>query len=165
MYSEREINCKMKIFLICVTLFLGIINSTYGNSDLVEKQRDWFIDSYNYGKSGNMPFIRVLATRWIHPTLVRLATGEKMTDTVNGFRAIRISLIRSLWSDLQQQWLNKYELETYLLYKSIDKGFRVTEAPVTKIYPHHSLGYTKVRIKDWWSIIRPLLLLKLKLRR
>lgn len=118
------------------------------------------------GVSGNMPFIRVLATRWIHPILFQLVTGKKMTDTTNGFRAMRISLIRALWSDLQQQWLDKYELEPYLLYKSILKGFRVTESPVTKIYPDHGLGYTKMRsFKDWWSILRPLFLLKLKLRR
>ncbi len=43
----------MKIFLICATLFLGIINSTYGNSYSAEKQKNWFIDSYNYGKEGN----------------------------------------------------------------------------------------------------------------
>lgn len=116
--------------------------------------------------SGNMPFTRVLATRWIHPILFSLTAGKKMTDTTNGFRAIRISLIRSMWPDLQQRWLDKYELEPYMLHQSIRGGFRVTEAPVTKIYPDHNLGYTKMQgLNDLWSILRPIFLLGLKLRR
>lgn len=131
------------------------------NYDLVQGSR--YLAS---GAAGNMPFTRVLATRWIHPFLFSLATGKKMTDTTNGFRAIRVTLIRSLWSDLNQAWLNRYELEPYLLYKSLREGYRVTEAPVTKIYPAHSLGYTKMNgFKDLWSILRPIFLLKLNLRR
>jgi glycosyltransferase involved in cell wall biosynthesis len=116
------------------------------------------------GAYGNMPFKRILATRCIHPMLFRLATGKKMTDTTNGFRSIRMSLIRALWPDLQQQWLNTYDLEPYILYRSLQE-FRVTEAPVIKIYPDYSLGYSKLSFKHWWSIVRPIFLLKLGLRR
>ncbi|MBI4843172.1 MAG: glycosyltransferase family 2 protein [Nitrospirae bacterium] len=130
-------------------------------NDLVQGSR--YLSS---GSSGNMPLMRIIATRWVHPLLFTLASGKKMTDTTNGFRAVRVSLLRALWPDLQQDWLDKYELEPYLLYKSIREGYKVAEAPVTKIYPDHKLGYTKFSgLGDFWSIMRPLFLLKLKLRR
>jgi len=38
--------------------------------------------------------------------------------------------------------------------------------PVTKVYPPRHLGQTKMRpVKDWWSILRPLLYVGLGLRR
>jgi len=39
----------------------------------------------------------------------------------------------------------RYELEPYLLLKTIRLGYRHGEVPVTKIYPKHELGYTKMR--------------------
>ena len=45
-------------------------------------------------------------------------------------------------------------------------GYRVKEVPVTKIYPTHELGYTKMKpITGWWSILRPLFLLGLHIKR
>jgi dolichol-phosphate mannosyltransferase len=40
------------------------------------------------------------------------------------------------------------------------------EVAVTKIYPPHTLGYTKMRPGiDWWSIIRPVVYLGLGLKK
>ena len=65
----------------------------------------------------------------------------------------------------QQDWLNKYELEPYLLYKVITLGYKHTEVPVTKIYPPKNLGYTKMRaVTGWWSILRPLVYLALGIK-
>ena len=37
--------------------------------------------------------------------------------------------------------------------------------PVTKIYPPHELGYSKMRpFVDWWSILRPVVYLGLGLK-
>jgi len=37
---------------------------------------------------------------------------------------------------------------------------------VTKIYPPHEHGYTKMRpVVDWWSILRPVVYLGLGLRK
>ena len=45
-------------------------------------------------------------------------------------------------------------------------GYRVMEVPVTKTYPRHELGYTKMRpIIDWWSILRPVVYLGLGLKK
>ena len=50
--------------------------------------------------------------------------------------------------------------------KAITLGYRHVEVPVTKLYPDHQIGYTKMRpILDWWSIIRPIVYLGLGLRK
>ena len=67
--------------------------------------------------------------------------------------------------DLNQEWLYDYEVESYLFFRSIMLGYRVTEAPVTKLYPA-SGSYTKMRaFSGWWSHFRPALLLALRLRK
>ena len=118
------------------------------------------------GQWGQMPFYRLIATRYVHPWLLSLVARRRLTDTTNGFRAIHLSLFDDPRIDVQQPWLGKYELEPYLLCKTIRCGHGMCEVPVTKIYPAHQLGYTKMRpITDWWSILRPVFLLGLGLRR
>lgn len=117
------------------------------------------------GVIGGMPFYRKLATR-LHPWLMTLFTGRRWTDTTNGFRAIRLSLFDDSRINIEQEWLDHYELEPYILYKAVRTGHRVTEVPVTKIYPPKELGYTKMKpVTGWWSILRPIFLLGLGLRR
>jgi dolichol-phosphate mannosyltransferase len=118
------------------------------------------------GDFGNMPFYRRIATQWVHPILFSLVTGRRITDSTNGFRAFRLSLFDDKRIDITQGWLNAYELEPYIFFKAIRLGYRVTEVPVTKIYPPHELGYTKMTpIIGWWSILRPILLLGLGLKK
>lgn len=114
---------------------------------------------------GDMPLYRKLATR-LHPILMSFITGNKVTDSTNGFRAFRLSLFDNEEIRIDQAWLDHYELEPYLLYKAIVLGYRFKEAPVTKVYPPQRLGYTKMRpILGWWSILKPLVYLGLKLKR
>lgn len=114
---------------------------------------------------GDMPLYRKLATR-LHPILMSFITGNKVTDSTNGFRAFRLSLFDNEEIRIDQAWLDHYELEPYLLYKAIVLGYRFKEAPVTKVYPPQRLGYTKMRpIVGWWSILKPLVYLGLKLKR
>jgi dolichol-phosphate mannosyltransferase len=117
------------------------------------------------GKWGNMPLYRIIATR-LHPLLFSLVSGRRVTDSTNGFRAFRTSLFQDKRIDLRQTWLDEYELEPYLYFKVLRCGYRATEVPVTKIYPPKALGYTKMKpISGWWSILRPLFLLGLGLKR
>ena len=89
-----------------------------------------------------------------------------MTDTTNGFRAARTKLLADQNLNLDQPWLDEYELEVYLLYKATKLGYRVVEVPVTKRYPPKELGQTKMKpITGWWSILRPLFLLGLRLKK
>lgn len=116
-------------------------------------------------RGGNMPLYRRLATR-LHPLLFSIGSLRKVTDSTNGFRAIRLSLFDDPRINLDQAWLDHYELEPYIMFKAIRLGFRFTEVPVTKIYPPKELGYTKMKpITGWWSILRPIFLLALGLRR
>lgn len=114
---------------------------------------------------GDMPFYRKVATR-IHPWLMSRITGTKVTDSTNGFRAFRLAILEDERIDIDQTWLDRYELEPYLMYKAITLGYKFTEAPVTKVYPPRRYGYTKMRpVIGWWSILRPLVLLGLGLKK
>src|SRR5215831_3853022 len=118
------------------------------------------------GGFGNMPAYRVLGTRVIHPAIFSMAARKRVTESTNGFRAFRTKLLRDPRIDWRQGWLDRYELEPYVLLKTIRLGYRHMEVPVTKIYPPHQLGYTKMRPGiDWWSIIRPIVYLGLGLRK
>ncbi|MBF0512346.1 MAG: glycosyltransferase family 2 protein [Candidatus Omnitrophica bacterium] len=118
------------------------------------------------GAGGQMPFYRKLATR-LHPMVFSLFTGRRLTDTTNGFRAIRLSIFDDTRIDLNQKWLDTYELEPYILWKVITLGYKFKEVFVTKIYPaQKSGGYTKmVPIISWWSILKPLFYLRLGIKR
>ena len=132
-----------------------------GRADLVQGSR-WLNDSTDFGA---MPLYRKLATR-LHPFIFRLISSAKLTDTTNGFRAATSSLLADPRLALDQDWLDEYELEVYLLYKASKLGYKVTEVGVTKRYPPKQLGQTKMKpIVGWWSILRPLLLLGLGIKK
>lgn len=117
------------------------------------------------GGHGRMPLYRRVATR-LHPFLFSIATRKWVTESTNGFRAIRTRLLRDKRIDWRQAWLDKYELEPYLLFKAIRLGYRHTEVPVVKIYPPKRLGYTKMKpLTGWWSILRPIFYLALCIRK
>jgi dolichol-phosphate mannosyltransferase len=118
------------------------------------------------GYYGETPFYRVIATRFVHPWTFLLVTGYSLTESTNGFRAFRTELLRDPRINWRQDWLRNYELEPYLLYHAVRLGYRHTEVPVSKIYPPKSSGYTKMKpITGWWSMIKPLLVLGMGLKR
>lgn len=132
-----------------------------GEADFVQGSR--FLSG---GAFGNMPVYRVVGTRIIHPLLFSLAAGKRVTESTNGFRAFRTSLLRDPRIDWRQEWLDRYELEPYLLLKAITLGYRHCEVPATKIYPRRELGYTKMRpLVDWWGILRPVVYLGLGIKK
>ena len=131
-----------------------------GEADFVQGSR--FLPGGNFG---NTPAYRVVATRVVHPVLFSLIVGKKLTETTNGFRAFRTSILRDPRIDWRQPWLDQYELEPYLLYKTIRLGYRHTEVPVSKIYPPHKEGYTKMKpFTGWWSMLRPIVYLAFRLK-
>ncbi len=118
------------------------------------------------GSGGDMPFYRKLATR-LHPFVFSLLTGRKVTDTTNGFRAIKLSIFNDPRINLDQEWLNTYELEPYILWKAATLKLKYKEVFVTKIYPPKTMGgYTKmIPFLSWWSILKPLFYLKLGIKK
>jgi dolichol-phosphate mannosyltransferase len=119
------------------------------------------------GKSENLPlFRRVMVPA--SALLYRLLTGFPGTDALNGFRAYRLCLLNDPRINIWQDWLDSYELEMYLHYKALTLGYKVKEVPVTKSYKHFRNGaaYSHIRpFVDWWSIIRPIVYLALRLRK
>jgi len=131
-----------------------------GKADFVQGSR--FAEG---GHWGNMPGYRVIGTRVIHPLALSIVAGKRVTESTNGFRAFRTEILRDPRVDWRQPWLDRYQLEPYLLLKAIKLGYRHCEVGVTKIYPNHELGYTKMRpFTDWWSIMQPIVYLGLHLK-
>jgi dolichol-phosphate mannosyltransferase len=114
---------------------------------------------------GHMPLYRKLATR-LHPLLFSLVAGRYVTESTNGFRAVRREVLEDGRMDLDQAWLDQYELEPYLYIKTIRLGYATAEVPVSKVYPPKHLGQTKMKpITGWWSMLRPLVYMGLRIKR
>ena len=133
-----------------------------GEADLVQGSR--YMEG---GEFLRMPLRRRLGTR-AYTFLFSLFCRRRITDASSGFRAIRLSLFEDKRIDLWQDWLDRYELEPYLLFKTLRLGHRVVEVPVTIEYPEENDGiaFTKMRaLVDWWKIFRPVVFLALGLKR
>jgi dolichol-phosphate mannosyltransferase len=114
---------------------------------------------------GPMPAYRKVATR-VHPLLFSLAARKFVTESTNGFRAVHRTVLTDPRLNLDQSWLDEYELEPYLYLRTIQLGFSTAEVPVTKVYPPKKLGQTKMKpLVGWWSILRPLVYVGLGLKK
>lgn len=132
----------------------------------IDAGRAEFVQGSRYlrgGKRVRHPLSRTLMT-WAYSKLFTVMSFHRVTDGTNGFRAFLTSTAMAL--PLDQPWLNRYELEPYLYWRCLARGVAM-EVPVTKVYPaERKIGYTKMRpFRDWWRIFRPLLLLRLGVRR
>jgi dolichol-phosphate mannosyltransferase len=113
------------------------------------------------GYSGGLPAHRLFAIR-LFTWVFSLFLQRRFTDCTNGFRAYRTTILcdsRIRWA---QDWLgHSYEIEFYLHYKVVSLGYRLKEVPVSKIYRLASDGsYSKVRLKDWVTNLKPLFWLR-----
>lgn len=118
------------------------------------------------GSHRNMPFYRIFATRYVHPWIFSALAGKRVTETTNGFRAIRTRVLRDERIRWEQDWLDQYELEQYVHFKVVRLGYRRAEVPVSKIYPARGRDYTKVKpLIGWWSMLKPILYLGFGIRK
>jgi dolichol-phosphate mannosyltransferase len=118
------------------------------------------------GRYDNTPSYRIFATKFLHPSVVFLTTGRRLTDTSTGFRAIRTSFFKDPRVQVEQDWLEEYDCEMYILYKAITLSYKVTEVPASKIYPPWELSYTKMKpISGWWKMLRAFFYLRLGIKR
>jgi dolichol-phosphate mannosyltransferase len=120
----------------------------------------------NGGKHVKNPFLRRTFSR-LFPYVWTMLTNHRCTDVTNGFRAYRLSLFEDKRININQSWLDDYELEYYIHYKVLTLGYCVKEVPVSKIYPYwHKGGYTNISpLRDWWKIVGPLIYLKLGVKK
>ena len=101
----------------------------------------------------------------LYSAVFSVLAWKRITDATNGFRILRADILRDPALDLDQAWLTSYDLEPYVLYKAIRRGYRVIEVPCTVRY-HAREGYTKMRgVGDWWRLFRPAILLRFGVKR
>jgi dolichol-phosphate mannosyltransferase len=125
-----------------------------GNLDYVQGSR-WMRGGHVVGATGG----RGAGTR-LYSLVFSILVFHRITDATNGFRVFRSTILDDPSIDIDQAWLSSYELEPYLLYRTIRGHYRVVEHPVTVRY--HAEGFTKMRgLRDWWRLFRPALLLRL----
>jgi dolichol-phosphate mannosyltransferase len=113
------------------------------------------------GRSEGLPGHRSIAIR-VFTWTFSLLLMHRYTDCTNGFRAYRTSILRDERIRWAQDWLgHSYEVEFYLHYKVAQLGYRVKEVPVSKVYRRAADGtYTKVRLRDWLTNLKPLFYLR-----
>jgi len=137
-------------------------------SPLLAGKADYVTGSRFYpgGASPGLPPFRRLVIplySWFSTLFLR----RHFTDITCGFRAYRLSLLESTGMDLDQAWLDGYELEYYLHYYCVRKKGRIVEVPVTISYSHLP-GHRQTKIVPWvhwWRILRPFILLSLGIKR
>jgi dolichol-phosphate mannosyltransferase len=129
------------------------------NADYVQGSR-WVRGGRVRGATGG----RSLGTR-LYSLVFSLLVFRRITDATNGFRILRSSILADPRIDIDQAWLDSYDLEPYVLYKTIRRGYRVIEYPCTVVY-HAKEGYTHMRgLRDWWRLFRPAILLRTRVKR
>jgi len=126
-----------------------------------------FVQGSRYKKGGKferMPVHRIIGTK-LYSILFSIISHTSISDASSGFRAFKISILNDKKINLWQEWLNKYELEPYLLYKVLQLKYKFKEVPVTIQYPY-SKPYTKMKkVKGWWSITKPIIYLSLGIKK
>lgn len=117
------------------------------------------------GKSENLPFIRKIITKTF-PLIWSILNKIKYTEITNGFRAYKLSIFKYRNINIWQDWLDWYQMEYYIHYKVTTGDYKFIEVPVSKIYSKDNPGkHSKIRWKDGWQIISPLLYLKSGIRK
>lgn len=131
-----------------------------GQADYVQGSR--FLPG---GHSGGLPPHRLYAMR-MFTWVFSLFLMRRFSDCTNGFRAYRTQILKDQRIRWAQEWLgHSYEIEFYMHYKVVSLGYRLKEVPVSKVYRLASDGsYSKVRVKDWFTNLKPLFLLRFGIR-
>lgn len=125
-----------------------------GRADLVQGSR--FVPG---GQHVGMPVRRLLGQH-AYSAVFSALLGHRITDASSGIRAFFVSVAHHPQIDLSQPWLDRYELEPYLLYRAVQVGLRVVEVPMLAVYPKERADYTRMRPGiDWWHLSHPLVVL------
>ena len=129
-----------------------------GDVDLVRGSRHM-----RGGGHVNIPWHRLFLIQ-VFTVLFSTLAGRWVTDATGGFQAYRLKILDDPRVNLQQAWLGRYEVETYLFAKTLLCGYRWKEVPVHITYGRRG-PYTRARpIVDWWGYFRPIVLLRLGLK-
>lgn len=135
---------------------------------IINNEADYVTGS-RYIKGGSSPGLSLFRQFGI-PTLsvfYSFLFGRKFSDISCGFRSYKIDFLFSNEVDINQSWLNRYEMEYYIHFWACKKKLRIKEVPVTILYNHLKIGRkSKIRpLIGWWSILRPLFYLKFGIKK
>lgn len=103
------------------------------------------------GHHENTPPLRYVAVRLLHAPMISLAAGFHYTDTTNGFRAYSARLLQDPVIDVFRPCFDRYQLHYHLAIEAARQGYRVTELPVSRVYP--KTGKTPTKIKGFGGLI------------
>jgi dolichol-phosphate mannosyltransferase len=120
------------------------------------------------GASPNLPTFRRRAIPLVNG-LVKLATGQAISDATCGYRAFRVDIFQRAQFDWQAEWLWTYAWEPYVYGKVlVSRGpgrVRWSEVPITMRYPAQGKRYTKIKPGlDWLKMIYPFFWARLERR-
>src|SRR6266545_4000899 len=123
------------------------------------------LDVLRNGEGPKADVVVVMAANGKHdPDQIIDPLRPKITDATGGYQAYRLSVLDDPTIDLHQPWLGRYEVETYLMAKTLLRGYKWKEVPVNITYPETGT-YTRARaIVDWWGYFRPIVLVRLGLK-
>jgi len=128
---------------------------------ILEDQADYVTGSryLEGGTAPNLPAFRRRAIPVVNG-LVRLATGQTVTDATCGYRAFRVDIFKQARFDWKAEWLWTYAWEPYVYGKVLSSrgpaSVRWTEVPITMRYPKQGKRYTKIKPGlDWLKMIYP----------
>lgn len=91
---------------------------------LVDDEADFVVASRRLGVDETADSYRKLGVKWFS-WLMNLLMGSHLTDTSNGYRALRVSLLSDVAPRLEQDQYQTAEL----LITAMSRGWRVTERP------------------------------------
>jgi len=113
-----------------------------------------YVQGSRFAKGGtelNTPWDRKIAAALLHAPLISLAAGFRYTDTTNGFRALNRRVALDPRLQLFRDVFQSYEMHSYMAVRIPRLGFRVTELPVTRVYPK---GATPSKIRGMGGRLR-----------
>ncbi len=121
---------------------------------LLRKECDVVIGSRIIGRTESYSKVRALGIR-IFNFVIRIFTGEKITDCSSGFRAFNYSALTLL--DLKEEQYHTSEL----IIEAVKKGLKIKEVPIT-LYKRkygkskkgkdiiYGMNFARTIIKAWW---------------
>lgn len=108
------------------------------------------------GVAENTPKFRDVAIRFVHAPMLSAASGFNWTDTTQGFRAYRRSLLIDPQVAVFRDVFQTYELLAYLSYIAPRKGFRCLEIPTVRRYPKGKVPTKISSFKGNYEVLRVL---------
>ena len=135
----------------------------------IEKENYDYVSGSRFLKDGSSPGISLFRKMMI-PIFSKFAgfcMGRHFSDITCGYRAYKLEHFLNGNIDIDHKWLDTYELEYYIHYRACQLKMKMKEVPVTIQYNHLEKGRNSkiMPIVGWWKMIRPLLFLKLGIKK